>query len=267
MNRTPYMGPEKKNHTGLIFKLALFGLILIVAFVIFYGCEKKNEPTFDYENIELVQYQLPKDDAPVVVFETSQGTFKAVLFPEETPEFYKYFTGLVNDGYYDGTHVFSVQDGVFFMGGSKTKTGVTDKETDEKTFDQELSPNLWPFKGSLIAYGNKSEGIFNKRVKSGSRILFVDTVEFTQEFVKEFDAVDGNKNVKNAFKEKGGVPNFSQQYTIFGQVYDGFEVYEKICTYDVKDEENLNPIDDITFDKVYMSTYGENKKDDAFNIK
>lgn len=267
MNRTPYMGPEKKNHFGLIFKIAVFALILVGAFVIFYSCEAKSQPKLDYENVELIQYQLPQDDAPVVVFETSQGTFKAVLFPEETPKFYEYFTDLVNKGYYDGTYVFSVQDGIYFMGGAKTETGVTDSNTDEETIEQELSANLWPFKGALIAYGNKSEGIFNKKVKSGSRVLFVDTVEFTDEFVKELDSIDGNKDVMSAFKKNGGVPNFSQQYTVFGQVYDGFDVYEKICTYDVKDEENLNPIDDITFEKVYMSTYGEHKNDETFLIQ
>ena len=61
--------------------------------------------------------------------------------------------------------------------------------------------------------------------------------------------------------------NFSQQYTIFGQTYDGMDVYEKICGYDVKDEEkeNLQPVDEIVFKRVYMSTYGENKKDEAFS--
>ena len=267
MNRTPYMGPERKNNFGLIFKFAMFAFIIVVAIIIFYACQVKNQPKLDYDNVELIQYELPDDNTPVVVFETTLGTFKAVLFPEQTPDYYEYFTGLVNDGYYDDTYVFAVQDGVYFMGGSKTDDGVTDSNTDESNFNQELSTNLWPFKGSLIAYGNKSQRFFSDRISSGSRILFVDTVEFTDEFVKELESVDGNKDVVEAFKEKGGVPNFSQQYTIFGQVYDGFDAYDKICTYDVKDEENLNPIDDIKFEKVYMSTYGEHKNDQAFSVK
>ena len=267
MNRTPYMGPEKKDRFGLIFKFSIAALILVGIIIVFYSCQLRNRPTLDLENVKLVQYELPQDDAPVVVFETSLGTFKAVLFPDETPEFYEYFTNLVNDGYYDGTYVFAVQDEVFFMGGSKTNDGVTDSQTDETNFDQELSANLWPFRGAMIAYGNETQSLFDDSVRSGSRILFVDTVEFTEEFVAELDSVDGNEDVKTAFKNKGGVPNFSQQYTIFGQVYDGLDTYDKICTYDVKDEENLNPIDDIKFEKVYMSTYGEHKNDQAFTVE
>ena len=59
--------------------------------------------------------------------------------------------------------------------------------------------------------------------------------------------------------------NWVEQYTIFGQVYDGMDIYDKICNYDIKDEETKQPADDIKYTKVYMSTYGENKNNDFFN--
>lgn len=58
--------------------------------------------------------------------------------------------------------------------------------------------------------------------------------------------------------------NFSQQYTVFGQVYDGMDIYDEICGTDVADSETLKPREDIQFTKVYMSTYGENKNSNAF---
>lgn len=268
MRNYGYMGSKEspQKRFRLYFKLSLIAIAVIVVFSLFYACQASKKQPLDLDDIDIIQYEVPDDDAPVVVFETSLGTFKSVLFPDEAPNFCEYFTDLVNDGYYDGTHVFMVEKGVYFMGGSKTDTGITDDETDETEINQELSKNLWPFRGALAAYGNESGWFFNKKIQSGSRILFVDTVEFTDDFIKELDSVDGNKDVLSTFKEKGGVPNFSQQYTIFGQVYDGMDVYEKICGYDVKDAEkdNLQPIDDITFKKVYMSTYGENKNDAAF---
>ena len=66
-------------------------------------------------------------------------------------------------------------------------------------------------------------------------------------------------------KTYGGVLNFSQQYTIFGQVYEGMDIYDEICGVDVADSETLKPREDIQFTKVYMSTYGENKNSGAFS--
>ncbi|MGN1134434.1 MAG: peptidylprolyl isomerase [Oscillospiraceae bacterium] len=268
MGRLQYMGPKEKNRFSFVFKLCIVAVIVVILMLIYFGCESKKEKDskINPDDIHVIQYQIPEDDAPVAIFETSLGDFKAVLYPDETPDFYKYFTKLVKEGYYDNTKVFAVQKDVYFMGGSKTTDGVTNSETDETNTDRELSPNLWPFKGSLIAYGNKS-GIFSKTINSGSRILFVNSVEFDDDFKKQMEDAGGKEEVVDAFLDKGGVPNFSQQYTIFGQVYDGFEAYDKICGYDVKDSDNLEPIDEITIKKVSLSTYGENKNDSFFSIK
>ena len=260
--------PLKKNSFRTYFQFSFIALCFIAVFSLFYACQKNSANSkLDYDNVELIQYEIPADDTPVAVFETDKGTFKAVIFQDEAPNTAEYFINLVNDGYYDGTHVFAVQDGVYFMGGSKTDNGVDDDETDTTQIDQELSPNLWPFRGSMISYGETGGSIFSQSVMSGSRILFVDTVEFTEDFIAELDSTGGNEDIINAFKQKGGVPNFSQQYTIFGQVYDGLDIYDEICSVDVTDSESLKPTSELTFTKVYMSTYGEHKNDDFFNIE
>ena len=102
---------------------------------------------------------------------------------------------------------------------------------------------------------------------SGSRILFVDTVEFTDEFKEELDSAGGNTELVETFKSKGGIPNFSQQYTIFGQVYDGFEAYDAVCRAEVmKDDDDLRPKKDIIIKKAYISTYGEHRNDSFFSL-
>lgn len=260
--------PLKTGNFRTYFQFSMIAICFIIVFCMFYACQKSSGGAkLDFDNVELIQYELPADDAPVAVFETDKGTFKAVIYKDEAPQTADYFIDLVNDGYYDGTHVFAVQDGVYFMGGSKTDNGITDSDTDTTNIDRELSPNLWPFKGALISYGDKGGSVFSKQVMSGSRILFVDTVDFTDEFKSELDSTGGNKDVIDAFKENGGVPNFSQQYTIFGQVYDGLDIYDEICSVEVTDSESLKPADSLTFKKVYMSTYGENKNDKFFTVK
>lgn len=259
---------SKKKRFKTFFSISMIGVCFVLVFWMFKSCAAgMEESKLDPDSIRLVQYELPADEDEVVVFETSVGTFKAVLYPERVPKYCKYFKDLVNSGYYDGTHIFAVEYGVYALGGAKAKDGTDTKDTDTTEFDQELSSDLWPFSGALIAYGGRSRGFLDQTVLSGSRILFVNSVEFTPDFVAELDSVEGNKDLIEAFKKKGGVPNFSQQYTIFAQVYDGFDAYNKMCTVDVKDKENLNPVEDIVINKAYISTYGENRNDDFFTLE
>lgn len=254
------------------FSMIAFVFVIIFALVTFFAMKKDQKNQVDYSNVELIQYQLPADDAPVVVYETDMGTFKAVLFPQQVPQYCEYFSGLVESGYYDGTNVFAVQDGVYFMGGSKTSDGTDNDDTDKSEFTAEKSKDLWPFYGAIAAYGNRTS-MMNAQIQSGSRALFIGSIEFTDELKNELDSVSDNEKLNNAFKEKGGVPNFSQQYTIFAQVYDGLDVYENILRAEVvkpPEDENDNtsdirPKEALTFKKVYMSTYGENRNDEFFS--
>ena len=50
------------------------------------------------ESAEL-QFTHPAAGEPVVVFDTTAGVFRAVLFPEQAPQAYDNFVGLVQAGY------------------------------------------------------------------------------------------------------------------------------------------------------------------------
>ncbi|WP_294408418.1 peptidylprolyl isomerase [uncultured Ruminococcus sp.] len=265
MKETNYIDRNKGKRFRTYFQFSMIAVCFVLVFALFYACQgRSNSAKLNSEDVKVIQYDLPSDDAAVAVFETSKGTFKAVIYEDEAPKTAKYFRELVDSGYYDGTYVFAVQDGVYFMGGSKSENGTDTDDTNKETIDPEITPDLWPFRGALISYGDKGGTVFNQKVMSGSRMLFVDTVEFTDEFVEELDSAGGNDELVETFKEKGGIPNFAQQYTIFGQIYDGYDVYDEICSADVVNSENLTPKSKITFDKVYMSTYGENRNDEFF---
>lgn len=275
-NNTSRGVPMARRKMMTYFQFSLIALIFVVVFAAIYFISKaidgKNK--IDYNSAELIQYELPADDTKVAVFETNLGTFKAVLYEDQAPEYCKYFEGLAESGYYDGTHVFAVQDGVYFMGGSKTSDGTDDSDTDKTEKSPEKSKDLWPFYGALAAYGNQKSA-FNTQIQAGSRVLFIGSIEFDKETCEQLDSASDNTKLNNAFKTKGGVPNFSQQYTIFAQVYDGLEAYEDVLRAQVitpsdssgsDKDADLRPKQDITFEKVYISTYGENKNDGFFTL-
>jgi peptidyl-prolyl cis-trans isomerase B (cyclophilin B) len=277
---------NKENNSGVsesyarkrmmtYFQFSLIAIVFVVVFAVIYmiSSAKDSSGNIDYSQAELVQYEIPADDTPVVVYETSLGTFKAVLFEEQAPEYCAYFEGLVNSGYYDGTNVFAVQDGVYFMGGSKTSDGTDNDDTDTTECDAEKSKDLWPFYGAMAAYGNQ-KSMFNSQIQAGSRVLFIGSIEFDDDTVEQLNSASDNTKLNNAFQSKGGVPNFSQQYTIFAQVYDGLDAYADVLSAEVvkpseddsDTDADLRPKESLTFDKVYLSTYGENKNDEFFSL-
>ena len=60
------------------------------------------------ESAEL-QFTHPAAGEPVAVFDTTAGVFRAVLFPEQAPQAYDNFVGLVQAGYYNGLNVTRVE--------------------------------------------------------------------------------------------------------------------------------------------------------------
>ena len=265
--------PHARQRMMQYFQLSLIALVFVIVFGVIYFIAMKRDQSnaIDYSGTQLIQYDLPADDAPVVVYETDAGTFKAVLYPEQAPKYCEQFTSLVKSGYYDGTQIFAVQDGVYFMGGSKSSDGTDTDDTDKSELAPEKHRDLWPFYGAIAAYGNRTS-LFNSQIKSGSRCLFIGSVEFTDEFKAQLDSASDNTALNEAFKTKGGVPNFAQQYTIFAQVYDGLDAYDKVLHTEVvkpaEDGEDrdadLRPKAGLKFNKVYLSTYGENRHDEFF---
>lgn len=266
---TSISAPQARQRMAAYFQFSMIGIVFVLVFGVVYFIAMKSDESrrVDYSGAQLIQLMLPDDDAPVVVYETSLGTFKAVLFPEQAPSYCEYFTGLVESGYYDGSHVFAVQDGVYFMGGSKTADGTDNDDTDKTELVPEKNRDLWPFYGAIAAYGNR-KSMFNSQIQAGSRDLFIGSIEFTDEITEQLDSASGNRELSDAFKERGGVPNFSQQYTIFAQVYDGLDAYGAVISAEVFDASeqspDLRPKQDIVFTRVYMSTYGENRSDEFF---
>ncbi len=239
------------------FGISMVAIFVILAFVLFIwlaGAPKAGIP----DEIYFLQIHTPEDDAPVVVFETNLGTMKAVLYPNETPAYYQYFTGLVESGYYDGTYFCAIVDGAYALGGAKSPDpNATNVEGSDMTpLEAEISNNLWPIKGSLVSYiGSKGVWPFDKNY-AGSTFLLVNDID--DAYMNE-DALKRayGEELGSVFAEYGGIPNFAREYTVFGQVYDGWDVWDAILGATAL--ETYQPADEIHFERVYMSTYGAEK--------
>ena len=70
---------------------------------------------------------------PIVVFDTSKGTFKAELFLDKTPVTASNIVDLARNGFYDGLHFHRVIEGFMLVRASRRPVSI-DVETREDAF-------------------------------------------------------------------------------------------------------------------------------------
>ena len=245
-------------------KMLRFAIIGVIVALVMLGIanlfgNKYNLPSFDYDDVEMVQLQQPEDGQEIAIIDTSIGEFKVALYRDLTPNTVEHFVNLAESGYYDGKYFYKIESDMYFFAGTTNQNGYMVEESDgnydEELYDiehkkikNEISKNLWPLKGSLIAMGPDHKD-------SGTFITGINTMEFDDELTEQLNtAKNANKAVTDAFIEKGGVPIIPHEYTVFAQTYEGMDVFEKI--FEVEIDKDGAPKEELIINSITISTYG-----------
>ena len=264
-----------KQHKKAITRIFILMVVMTLLCVGVFSCttymEQERKTFVDMSQVELVQLETPAADAPAMKITTSAGTIVAELFPEQAPAYVKQFTELAESGYYDNTYVFSVEDGVYFEAGSPNPDGSlnsADGDTYERV-ERETRGDLWPFRGAFCVPTTAQEGNLWDRITGkmttycGTRFVVCNSIVFDESAKNELESVSENaEKINQAFLENGGVPNYSQQMTVFAQAYgdESFDTIDKITSAAVKassgDGGYTPPEEDILIQKVEIGTYG-----------
>lgn len=231
----------------------------------------------------------PKVGDLIATFEIEgYGTIKAVLFPEAAPVGVENFKKLCEAGYYKDLKIHRVIKNFMFQGGSLNGNGTGGTAlVNNGAFGIETHDNLRHFYGALC-YANAAKMnttqfyIVNnktydpaddiktceeylaqireliKQVESNSEPETVAYYKsYEESYVKEIAALQ-------SYAGRGGTPALDGGYTVFGQVYEGFDVIDSISSAEVKhvdendeDSELSVPVKDIIIKNVYVSEYVE----------
>ncbi|MDE5769018.1 MAG: peptidylprolyl isomerase [Oscillospiraceae bacterium] len=254
--------------------LSRLGIFLVgmsvVSFIVFYLVTMISNQGYRYidvDTLEFVQNQEIPEHSQIAVIDTSLGEIRAVLYPAYAPQTVAQFVRLAQEGYYDNTYIFEAKNDVYFAAGSIDPLGSLPENTPEaqERLPQEIHQNLWTFRGALCAINTASDTSFTKRLfktetyYTGSRFMILNSVDFSDpEFLEEFREASGSEELADLFIEKGGVPNFAQQMTVFGQVYQGLDVVEMICAAQLQEENPQGytpPEEDILIRSIRISEY------------
>lgn len=210
--------------------------------------------TYDFSQMELIQFDEPYEGQPLAVIETSLGTIRAVLYPEYAPNTVDNFVNRANEGFYDGKDIYALVENAFFLTGSYNEEGTQGYTNDGNPIANEYSVNLWTFRGALCSYNGQAG-------YGDSRFFVINNKALTEEEIaqlRSFKDENGNQKLPEelitAFIEKGSVAHFAGCYTVFGQAIDGFDVIEEICSAE-RDESTARPLNEIKLISVTITEY------------
>lgn len=209
---------------------------------------------YDYSEMEFIQLEEPEEGQLIAVIKTSKGDMTAALYPEYAPNTVDNFVNRANEGYYDNTKIFAIYENYYAATGSSSEDGSTGVSNDGKLIENEYTPKLWPFKGALCS--------FSPTVGYGdSRYMICNTFQFTDEDIqtmKDITNADGEQlfpdKLIDMWLQNGAIPTFSGMYTVFGQIFEGMEVYDEIMSVG-SDSETLVPNEDIIIYTVEITEY------------
>ncbi len=181
-----------------------------------------------------------------VMITTSYGTIKIKLY-NETPKHRDNFIKLATSGYLNGTLFHRVIQGFMIQGGdpdSKTaKAGaMLGAGGPGYTVPAEFNAKLIHKKGALAAARDNNP----QKASSGSQFYIVQGRVVTDAELDNFQKNSGwtyTKEQRNIYKTSGGTPSLDNGYTVFGEVYEGLDVIDKIAA--VKKGANDRPAVDV----------------------
>lgn len=219
------------------------------------------------------------------------GTIRAKLFPNIAPVAVENFEKLAAQGYYDGLKIHKVAKDMCIQGGSLygDGTGGTALVGNTGTFPIETSTDARNFLGAL-GYAN-TDGLnttqfYIVNAKTKTDIKQYDPAAIREEAAKYTAEIEGMENtapgyaalsskgayytnladmiekatdeVAEKYNTVGGYPLWDGGYTVFGQVFEGFDVLDAISNVEVttdKNGEKCMPVTDIIISTVNIIEY------------
>ena len=172
----------------------------------------------------------PADDHTYAEIETDFGTMKVMLY-NSTPNHRDNFIKLANEGFYDGLLFHRVIDGFMLQGGDPDSKNAAPGQALGQggpgyQIDHEIgAPHI---RGALAAARTQNP----QKRSSGSQFYIVQGSPVDDNTLNQMEQQKGikyNDAQRQLYKELGGAPFLDNDYTVYGEVVDGFDVIDKIA--------------------------------------
>lgn len=196
------------------------------------------------------QLKLPQEGEEIVVISTNLGDIKIRVFEEAAPKTVENFKTHIKNKYYDGIIFHRVMDDFMIQGGDPDGTGRGGQSIWGGSFEDEFDMNYRNIRGAL-AMANSGPNT------NGSQFFIVQKSDTEKDIIKQMrdlsDKQGYPKEVVDAYEEHGGTFWLDGKHTVFGHVFEGMDVVDKIAK--VKTDRNDKPLEDVVMEKVILEKY------------
>ena len=198
----------------------------------------------------LEQLKAPTKGEEIAVITTNHGTIKARLFPEVAPKAVENFKTHTKDGYYNEVTFHRVIKDFMIQGGDPQGTGMGGESIWGKPFEDEFDINYRNFRGAL-SMANAGPNT------NGSQFFIVQLGNIEKDVVNQMIELGEEKgfpeDVVKSYEKLGGAFWLDFKHTVFGQVFEGMEIVDKIAKVAV--DGNAKPSEPVVMERVEIVTY------------
>lgn len=232
---------KSDNKVKWIISAIVVVLLIIVCIFAFSKCYADTKVT------SLPQFESPKAGDEVAVMTVKDyGTIKMMFFKDKAPKAVENFITHSKNNYYNGVKFHRVMKDFMIQGGDPLGSGKGGESIWGKPFNDEFSPSLHNFRGalSMANSGKNTNGSQFFIVQAGNKNI-------TDSALSQFNFPE---IVNNKYKEIGGTPWLDNVHTVFGQVYEGMDIVDRIAAVNVNSSENM-PLSDVIIEKIEIVKY------------
>ncbi len=181
------------------------------------------------------------------MIETDFGIMKAKLY-DSTPVHRDNFIKLANDDFYDGLLFHRVMSGFMIQGGDpNSRDSPAGSPLGNGGPGYTLPANIAAphYKGTLAA-ARTPDNVNPAKESSGSQFYITHGTKLTRSTLDGWAQRKGityNEAQIAKYLELGGIPQLDMDYTVFGELIEGFDVLDKIAS--VPKDGRDRPIEDV----------------------
>ncbi len=187
-----------------------------------------------------------KNKSTYALIETDYGNIKVLLY-DDTPLHQANFVKLANEGFYDGLLFHRIIQGFMMQGGDPDSREATPNRpfgSGGPGYQIPAEFGHLHYKGALAAARNGNP----EKKSSGSQFYIVQgrpVQDFALKAQENKFNFTYNEAQRAKYAEVGGTPMLDMDYTVFGEVVEGIEVVDEICSVAKNPSLGDRPIEDV----------------------
>lgn len=196
------------------------------------------------------QFEEPKKgDTVAEIIVKDYGSIYVKFFADQAPKAVENFIKHSKDGYYNGIKFHRVINEFMIQGGDPTGTGTAGDSIWGEYFEDEFSDDLHPYRGALCM-ANMGPNT------NGSQFFIVQAKGLDANMLDQINTeyqLNLSEEIKNNYLTIGGTPWLQNAHTVFGQMFAGYDVLDKIAAAETDGSDK--PTSDIVIDKINIMEY------------